>query len=85
MKNITFPQYKTVIPYFLMSGFLVQWNVVRLEMIFSVSMHQKQYKVKQEYAEKSANPLVYKYRVDIGAEIYNYQFKELLLKNFKFI
>ena len=52
MKNITFPQYKTVIPYFLMSGFLVQWNMVRLEMIFSVSMHQKQYKVKQDYAEK---------------------------------
>ena len=42
----------------LMSVFLVQWNVGRIEVIVSALMHQKQYKVKHYYAEKSADQLV---------------------------
>ena len=34
-----------------MSGFLVQWNLGRIEMIVSAIMHKK-YRVKNDYAEK---------------------------------
>ena len=34
-----------------MSGFLVQWNLSRLEMIVSTQMHKK-YKVKKYHPEK---------------------------------
>ena len=37
-----------------MSVLLVQWNLVRLEMIVFAVIHKKQYKSKEYYAEKSS-------------------------------